>query len=413
MKLNRNFWLYAIGRFISQIGWAVQNVALPLYVLDTTKSGAMMSVFLMAGMIPSLILSPIAGVVGDRYNRKALMVWLDIARGILLLGIVFFGLLNLNVLLVAQVLMSIMGTFFGTATSAMFADLVKKDELAKATSTVQSLSIVARISGPLLGGIIYALGGIELAVLINGLSFLGSGLFEMFIEYKWQTRKLKHLGEVKEDLLEGVAFLRDNKPLKLIMGYALMINFLLTPALTVVIPYVYRIEIGFSPEEFGALQTAFMVGMLLGNGIIMAKLGSRAEKLLFKALFIEVGLFIVLALLVSPLATFSASVLFSIFVGMNAVWGASNALVNVPFFTKMQKLVPSELRGRVFSVFELLAQALVPIGVAIAGVALDYFTPYSILMASGVTGFAVTLYYFLRHEEAIINADTEMNRAGF
>ncbi|NJE27095.1 MFS transporter, partial [Thermococcus sp. MV5] len=195
--------------------------ALPLYVLDTTKSGAMMSVFLMAGMIPSLILSPIAGVVGDRYNRKAIMVWLDIARGILLLGIVLFGFLNLNALLVAQVLMSIMGTFFGTATSAMFADLVEKDELAKATSTVQSLSIVARISGPLLGGIIYALGGIELAILINGFSFLGSGLFEVFIEYRWQTRKLSNLGEVKKDLLEGVAFLRDNKPLKLIMGYAL------------------------------------------------------------------------------------------------------------------------------------------------------------------------------------------------
>ncbi|WP_148883307.1 MFS transporter [Thermococcus aciditolerans] len=409
MMLNRNFWLYAVGRFVSQIGWAVQNVALPLYVLDTTKSGAMMSVFLMAGMIPSLVLSPIAGVVGDRYNRKTIMVWLDIARGALLLGIVLSGLLSLNALLAVQVLMSIMGTFFGTATSAMFADLVEKEELAKATSTVQSLSIAARIAGPLVGGVIYAFGGITLAILINGLSFLGSGLFEMLIEYKWQTKKLKHLGEVKDDLLEGVAFLKDNKPLKLIMGYALMINFLLTPALTVVLPYVYRVSIGFNSEKFGALQTAFMVGMLLGNGIILAKLGNKAEKLLFKMLFIEVGLFIVLALLVSPAVAFGTSTLFSIFIGMNIVWGASNALVNVPFFTKMQKLVPSELRGRVFSVFELLAQALVPIGVAIAGIALEYFTPYSLLMASGVAGFAVTLYYFLRHKKAIINVGTEID----
>lgn len=206
LNLGKNFWLYAIGRFISQLGWAVQDVALPLYVLDVTKSGAMMSIFLITELVPRLALSPIAGVVGDRYNRKALMVWLDIVRGVLLFGVIAFGLLNLKTLLIVQVLMSIMGAFFASATGAMFADLVEKDELTRATSTVQTLGIIARIAGPLLGGIIYAFGGIKLALLINAVSFFGSGLFEMFIHYEWKTKELKGISEIKEDLLGGLRF---------------------------------------------------------------------------------------------------------------------------------------------------------------------------------------------------------------
>lgn len=80
MRFNRDFWLFAVGRFVSQLGWAVQDVALPLYVLDKTHSGSMMTAFILAEMIPALIVMPFAGVVGDRYNRKKLMVWFDIAR---------------------------------------------------------------------------------------------------------------------------------------------------------------------------------------------------------------------------------------------------------------------------------------------------------------------------------------------
>ena len=78
MTLNRNFWLFAFGRFVSQLGWAVQDVALPLYVLDKTHSGSMTTAFILAEIIPSIIVMPFAGAIGDRYNRKHLMVSFDL-----------------------------------------------------------------------------------------------------------------------------------------------------------------------------------------------------------------------------------------------------------------------------------------------------------------------------------------------
>ncbi|MDV3103691.1 MFS transporter [Thermococcus waiotapuensis] len=386
MGLNRNFWLFEVGRFVSQLGWAVQDVALPLYVLDQTKSGSIMSLFIIAEILPRALLSPIAGVIGDRYNRKNLMVWLDIARGVLLFAVIAFDLLSIGELLVVQVATSIMGTFFGAATEAMYPDLVKEEELTIANSLLQSFDVIARIVGPALGGIIYAFGGVKLAILINAVSFFGSGLFEVLIHYEWTSRKIESPGEVIGDIKEGIAFLRSSKYLAVILSYALFINFLFNPVFAVALPYVYRVELAFSSQWFGFLQTAFMAGMLLGNVAIMARLGSRAESMLFRALFVQLGTVLMLAILISPLLSMSAFTLFVIFMGLNAVDGFFNALVNVPIVTKLQRAIPSELRGRIFSVFDLTMGMTIPLSMALVGSALDYVPTWALFAVSGFLG---------------------------
>lgn len=74
MRDNRNFWLFAMGRFVSLVGSGVQDGALPLFILDLTGSGTIMGTFMIISMLPRLLLYPIAGVLGDRINRKWIMV---------------------------------------------------------------------------------------------------------------------------------------------------------------------------------------------------------------------------------------------------------------------------------------------------------------------------------------------------
>lgn len=167
-------------------------------------------------------------------------------------------------------------------------------------------------------------------------------------------------------------------------------------------PYVFRVQIGFSAQQFGALETAIMVGMLLGSTLIMAKLGNRAEMLLFKALFMELTLLLVITLLCSPFISLEVSYLFIAFVAIDVLLGILNALVNVPISAKLQKMMPSELRGRVFSVFEMLAMGATPIGMAIVGVLLESIRPYQLMIISWLAGFGVTLYYFIRYESVIL-----------
>jgi len=189
----KNFWLYAAGRFVSLIGSGVQYLALSLYILDITGSGTMMGTFLVVSMLPRVIFAPFAGVVGDRFNRKKIMVYLDFARGVLIFLLAFIaykGMLSLVVIYISQLLISTLDIFFDPATGAMVPDIVPKEKLTRANSILGSINSFSYIIGPAVGGILYPL-GIGIVFILNASSFIASGISEMFIEYKQTTEKKK------------------------------------------------------------------------------------------------------------------------------------------------------------------------------------------------------------------------------
>ena len=403
--LGRNYWLYTAGRWISQAGWVVQDVAVPLYVLDKTGSGAMMSAFVMAELIPRLLLNPIAGVIGDRYNRKKLMYGLDIARGILLFGVLAFNLLGIPELLTVQVLMSVLGTFFSAGISGMFPDLVDKERLAQANSILQMGEQVLRIIGPVLGGLAYALGGIRLAILINAVSFFGSGLFETLIEYEWETRKLSSVHEVWADMVEGFRFIRDSKPLLILVSLAVILNTLLNPIFAVVLPYLARVTLGLSSVRFGSIETAATLGALAGNLLIAGKLKENSEEVFFKAAFVQLGILFLLVLAAYPAFR---DVAYPLLIVTFVLFGVFNTLVNVPLFTKLQKAVPGEVRSRFFTAFETTVMAMTPLGMAIVGPILNVIPVYELVGVLLAVSFAIALAFYLRFGETIMRVGEEV-----
>ncbi|AJC72544.1 MFS transporter [Thermococcus guaymasensis DSM 11113] len=403
-RMGRNFWLYTVGRWISQAGWVVQDVAVPLYVLDQTGSGAMMSLFIMAELIPRLLVNPIAGVIGDRYDRKKLMYGLDIARGVLLFAVIGFNLLGIYQLLAIQMVMSVMGAFFSAGIVGMFPDLVEREQLARANSILQSGGQILRILGPILGGLIYALGGIKLAFLVNAVSFFGSGLFEILIEYRRETRELSSLHEVWDDMLEGFRFMKSSKNLMVLVSFGILLNTLLNPVFAVVLPYLARIELGLSAVKFGSVETAATLGALAGNMLIALKLGEKSEDFLFGALFAQL-------LCLTGLAFVTRSILgelaYPSLLGIIGLIGLFNTLVNIPLFTKLQKAVPDEVRSRFFTAFETVMMATTPLGMALVGPLIDVAGTTVIILALTVPSVMITLYYYLRFRETVINIGSE------
>ncbi len=407
MSLGRNFWLFAFGRFISQLGWAVQDVALPLYVLDQTHSGGMMTAFILAEMIPAMLVMPFAGVVGDRYNRKWLMVGFDLARGVLLFGVLTFNFIGIYQLLVVQVIMATMGAFFGASTGAMFPDLVEPDELERANSITSSFNIFARLVGPALGGFIYAVGGIALALLVNAVSFFGSGLFETLIQYKWKARELEGLGQVVSDIKEGVAFIRSNRYLWTLMGFAIFLIAFAQPFGAVLIPYAMREILKFSSYQFGLQESAFMVGALIGNALIAAKFGKKAGRHLFHALFFDGVMILVFTWLISPASGLSTDSAFFLLAGVNVLWGAVEAFLNVPINSKIQRAVPSEVRGRVFSAMAVLMHSAGPFGLIAVGPLLDRFPAWTVSLGLWVGMGMVVLYYWVKHRNILAGEEPQ------
>ncbi len=403
--LGRNFWLYTTGRWISQAGWVVQDIAVPLYVLDKTGSGAMMSAFVLAELIPRLVLNPIAGVIGDRYDRKKLMYGLDIVRGILLFGLLAFNLLGIGELLLTQVAMSVLGTFFSAGIVGMFPDLVRKEQLAQANSILRSGGQVIRIVGPVLGGLIYAFGGVKLAILINAVSFFGSGLFEILIEYEWKTRELSSVREIWDDMMEGFRFIQSSKSLLILVSLAIVLNTLLNPVFAVVLPYLTRVTLGLSSVQFGSVETSATLGALVGNILIAGKLKEHSENLLFRAAFLQ---FVSLSLLVVAAYPAFREIAYPLLLATFVLFGVFNTLVNVPLFIKLQKAVPGEVRSRFFTAFETVVMATTPIGMALIGPLLNVFPAYALITALLAVSFSVSVFYYLRFGETIMKVGEEI-----
>lgn len=409
MKERRNFWLYATGRLVSLIGSGVQDVAVPLYILFLTGSGTMMGTFMIITVVPRLILYPLAGVVGDRFNRKKIMVWMDFGRGALILLLAFLAtenLVTIPVLFGAQFAISLMNALFGPATLAMLPDIVKEKDLLRANSIIGSVNSISYIVGPALGGIIYAFGGLEAAFLINGISFMASGVSELFIRYQQATKKFEKVGEVVTDLKEGVSFVKTHRGLLILLVFALIINFLISPIFGVLFPYVLVVVIQFSPEQFGMLQTTFMIGLLIGNiiiGTLLAK--SRVETMLKRGLLIQSGIVFVFAGLIFPQAIealgYNSWTLFSALSVTFILIGMFNAFVNTPLMVELQKLAPTAYRARIFSVLEVASQGVAPIGYGIVGILLDVAPAHLIALTLLVLMLLLVLVFVFKYFEEV------------
>jgi DHA3 family macrolide efflux protein-like MFS transporter len=409
MKDQRNFWLYAVGRLMSLIGTGVQDIAVPLFILDITRSGTAMGTFMIISMVPRLVLIPLAGVVGDRVNRKLIMVWMDFGRGAVILFLAFLAAQNLvtiPILFIAQFAMSLMNALFGPATMAMLPDIVKEDDLTRANSVIGAVNSLSGILGPVMGGIIYGLGGIQIAFLINGISFVASGISELFIRYEQKTRKFEKVREVVQDLKGGIHFVGAHKGLLTLLVFALVTNFLMAPVFGVLVPYVLRIVINFSAEQYGMIQTSFVVGLLIGNiiiGTLLAK--ARIEKMLNGGLLIETVFMVFFVALIFPQVIetlgYASWALFSCMFVTFMFMGVFNAFVNTPLMVGMQKLTPTEFRARVFSVVEVVAQGVVPIGFGITGILLDLAPAHVISLFLFIFTLMVTVLFVFKYSREV------------
>ncbi|GAB6189988.1 MFS transporter [Marinitoga arctica] len=378
---KNNFLLFVLGRIVSLIGSGIQMVAMPLFILDLTGSGTQMGLFAMISMIPALIIAPFAGVLGDRFNRKNIMVIMDYFRGAIILFmayLTFNDYITLSILFAMQVIISLFDSLFGAATSAMIPDLVPEKDLMKAVSTTESLSSASMIIGPVLGGVIYGLFGMKWVFLFNGTSFILSALSEMFIKYK-KTSNLSSKINLKifyKDIKDAIEFIFESTVLRNLMIMAIFLNFLFNPMFVVLFPYTFREVIGFSPQQYGLLETMWTLGIMLGN-IILAIFFSKSKnrKLLKNGIYGMVGLNLLLAIFLIPRIRgyFSIWKIFLIVGSIITFMGISNAFVNTPISVFFQRIIPNEKRSKIFSVIGVLFQAATPVGMAIMGFLVDKY----------------------------------------
>lgn len=379
--LNTNFMLLMLGRIVSDLGTGVQAVVMPLYIIDAGGSAATVGLFTFLSLVPALIIYPFAGVFGDRHNRKSIMVGSDLSSGVVILALAFCsyrGKMNIVLLLSVQVIASLLYGFFDPATKGMLPQLVEKEKLIKANSTVATLRTLTGLLSPVIGTVLYVNLGITALFLINSISFLISGGCEIFIKYKHVKREsAAGTPGFGADLSDGFRFILRNEIIRKLCIFFLIIFTVIQPVFTVILPLFFRTKLNYTDTQYGYLQMVFILGALLGSILVGTVFGKHKEvsKPLFIGCSTLMGTLLAFSVLLFPTSLSvlgKGTVLYYVLLSIVlCILSTACMLISVPVQTFIQKVTPNEYMSRMFSIVGMITKGGMPFGALVYGVILN------------------------------------------
>ena len=169
---NRNFAIYTAGNSISLIGMWVQRLAVAWLIWELTESGVWLGIIAMAEFIPTFLVTPISGVVADRYDRRNIAIigqCLACLQAILLCFLMAIGKLTPEIIVVLSLLIGVVVAFNQTARLTLVPMMVPRENLTSALAITSVIFNLARFVGPGLAGIIIAYVGIAPAFAFNAI----------------------------------------------------------------------------------------------------------------------------------------------------------------------------------------------------------------------------------------------------
>lgn len=359
------------ARSFSRFGDALEMLAMLYLVYDLTGSGLAMGSLMLFSVLPNAIISPLAGVISDKYNKNKIMFLSEMVRVICILLIPLLMLthsIQLWHIYLISVIVSIAESFFEPTAGITFFLVIGKEDMPLYNSAVTISNHILRVLGYSLSGIFIATIGKEIIFIIDAITFLASAIVSLIIKIpKLENTRAKEKTNFKEDLFSGFKYVFSNKTIISIMFVILIVNFLGTP-LDTYIPILLDRILKVSKVWSGYFATAAIIGAILGNILypILNKTSFKLQHLYFYGLIL-LGISMGLAgFILTPIYYL---VLFFIF-------GAIGSLISVWSFTEIQLLVDTIFLGRVSSILTMLSLVAAPLaGVVFGGLADMVYIP--------------------------------------
>ncbi|EJQ71027.1 conserved membrane hypothetical protein [Bacillus mycoides] len=390
----RNICLYSIAKTVSISGSSIYSFALGLYVLQITGSALNFAITLILGTIPMIVMNPFAGVIADKVDKKKLVICMDLLSGCLLITVYilssYYG-LNLFIIYTTTFLMTVFTTFFGIGLEAAKPNIVSKERLISINSISKIIDSVSLILGPMLGGIVFAVFDIKIFIIINGISFILSGISILFIHFKLfefnineecPKRRINFIKDIKE----GFSYLIEKESLKNTFRILISLNFFLGFAVTVPLPYIINTVLNLSSKQFGIIQGTFPVGMIIG-AILVKKITNRfSYSYLLKKLSSMLAVFMIISGIPVLFKSFEVNDFVYVITYCVVMFflGLIIALIDIPLIYFMQKEIPDEYRGRVLSIGLSIGKMMQPIALALSGLVLNYIPAYTLPITGGI-----------------------------
>lgn len=386
---TKNFMLLILGQLTSLFGNFILKLALSMYVLEVTGSAAVFAGILSAATIPTILLSPLGGILADRADRRNIMVALDALTGVSVLCAALFMSENNAIAVISTLLiiLSILGAFETPTVQACIPTMLQGDNIMKGNAVVNQVASLSYLIAPMLGGVLYAMLGLKPVMYASVVCFFITALFECFIKLSYQ--RIQNQGGVlqivKQDFLSSMRYIsKEQTSISKMLLLTAFSRFFVMGITIVGLPFLVRTVLGFNPKYYGAAESALAVATILGS--IAA--GIWAEKLKIHKLSIllaSMGIFIIPAGIVFLLpvnAIIKYGVTVVSFCGMQAVI----SIFSIFAVSLIQQRTPNHLIGKVMAYTSTVTLCVQPIGQIVYGFLFDrfYSAVYFVLIPTGI-----------------------------
>lgn len=361
LRRNRDFVLFQAGRLFSSIGTQLTVIAYPLLTLAVTQSPAKAGVVGFARMLPHALLSLLAGVAADRWNRKRIMLAADALRALAVASLAALILLDRVAFwhIVTVILVEAVGsTFFHAAAGGAIRGIVPAPQLPAAMGVGQARAAIVELLGPPLGGALYGAGR-AVPFVGDAVSYSFSLLSLVAIKTPFQEERERDRARLRTQIADGFRFLWGHAFLRTSALLYAVGNFAI-PGILLVIVVAGRQE-GLSAARLGVLFAIFGGCILLGS--LLAPLYRRAFSM-GRIVQIEQWSWLpLLAAVVWP----DPYVLTAAILPLALSLPVSDSVVD----GYRVAVTPDRLLGRVESARSTIALAIAPFGPLLAGVLLS------------------------------------------
>ncbi|MBL8049921.1 MAG: MFS transporter [Anaerolineales bacterium] len=402
------FFSIFTGQAFSLFGSSLVQFALIWHLTQQTGSATVLATASLFGMLPQILLGPIAGTIVDRGNRRLIMIFADatIAIFTLLLAYLFWvNRVEIWHIYAALMIRSAGGAFHHPALSASTTLMVPKEQLSRVAGANQTLQGLVSIVAPPVGALFVAAMPTQNVLLIDIFTAL-MGITPLLIFSVPQPIKENvdisaPKASFMQDLSAGFKYMAAWPGLLMLGLMATLLNFLLAPT-SALTPLLVTKYFKLGALQLGSLDSLFGVGMIAG-GVLLGVWGGFKKKIVTSLTGIILFSFAILAIAAAPADKFWIMLVSMFFIGFMM------PMVNGPIHALFQSVVEPSMQGRVMSLVGSVATAMMPLSLIIAGPVTDATSYQTWFWIAGILNFVIGVGCFFI--PALMNIESNHNEA--
>ncbi len=375
---SRNYRLFLAGQGVSLVGTWMQHVAMSWLVYRLTGSAMLLGIVGFTSQIPTLFISPMAGVLADRWDRRRLLLvtqTLAMLQAVFLAVVVLTGVVQVWQIILLSLILGIVNACDIPIRQSFVVEMVEEREnLGNAIALNSSMVNTARLVGPAIAGLLVASVGEGICFVLNALSYLAVILALAAMRIPPAAKPSQARRPILHELQEGFLYAYRFGPIRSILLLLALVSLMGMPY-SVLAPVFAKEILHGGAHTFGFLMTGAGSGALVGTLYLASRRSVRG-----------LGLVIVRAtiLFAVGIAIFALSRNFLLSLAALALAGFGGMTIVASCNTVLQTILDEDKRGRVMSFFTMAFIGVAPFGSLGAGAMAGIIGPRDTLLLGGL-----------------------------